>query len=86
MEFTCAVWFEEALAHYHISETGNERYVARLLHCITKHRNSTPPQRVHFYKAGQQWVGDHVNTDFLDHLTASIDQNLWFNNLQFAGK
>jgi hypothetical protein len=76
MEFTCAVWYEDVLAHYHISEKGNYSYVALLLTCITKQRTQEPPKKVHLYKKGNAWAGDHDNREFLYYLSATIEQNI----------
>lgn len=76
MEFTCAVWYEEVLAHYHISQKGNNNYVALLLACITKQRTKEPPKKVTLYKRNNIWTGDHDHPDFLYHLTTTIEENI----------
>ena len=83
MEFTCAVWYQEALAHYHISKTGDTTYVARLLHCINNPEQQQPPQRVTLRKTGRQWVGDNENKNFLEDIQYSIEQNIWYTSPQF---
>ena len=82
MEFTCAVWFYEALAHYHISKTGDTTYVARLLHCINQPAQK-PPQKVIIRKQGKHWVSDHDNKSFLEDIQYSIEQNIWYASPQF---
>ncbi len=83
MEFTCAVWFNEALAHYHISKTGDSTFVARLLQCINQPVMQKPPQKVFFKKAGRHWICDNDNKDFIEDLQYSIEQNIWYTSPQF---
>jgi hypothetical protein len=83
MEFTCAVWYNEALAHYHISKTGDATFVARLLHCINQPVKQKPPQKVMFRKAGRHWVCDNENKAFVEDLQYSIEQNIWYTSPQF---
>lgn len=86
MEFTCAVWFNEALAHYHISKTGETTFVARLLHCISNPAAQRPPQKVILRKSGKQWLCDNDNKAFTEHIQYSIEQNIWYSSPQFLAQ
>ena len=81
MEFTCAVWFEGILAHYHVVETGRDMFVIRLLHCITKTTISVLPRKITLYKRAEEWISDYPNPDFIADLVSAITQNTMIDTL-----
>ena len=83
MEFTCAVWFHEALVHYHISKTSDYVFVARLLGCIHSPVPQMPPQKLTLRKVGRQWVSDEENKNLLEDIQYSIEQNMWYSSPAF---
>ncbi len=85
MDFTCAVWIEDSLVHYHVSRNDQRTYVARLLGCI---RAATveckPPQKIVLHKKDQGWTGDHSNKTLVNELSRAIEENLWVEELCYG--
>lgn len=77
MDFTCAVWYEDALAHYYVSQRNEKKYEARLLHCIIPPREQHPPQKVVLTRMPHHWHGDGANEELVTHLSNAIEQNLF---------
>ena len=77
MDFTCAVWYEDALAHYYISQKNHKRYEARLLHVITPPTEQHPPQKVVLTRKHRHWLGDHTNEELVANLSNAIEQNFF---------
>lgn len=76
MDFTCAVWYEEALAHYYVSQRNAKKYEARLLHCIIPPREQHPPHKVVITRAHHHWHGDGASDELVSGLSHAIEQNL----------
>jgi hypothetical protein len=77
MEFTCAVWYNDALAHYYVSRRNKKTYEARLLHCIIPPTEQPPPPRVVITRTQQHWQGDHADEELVSNLSNAIEQNLF---------
>lgn len=77
MDFTCAVWYQDALAHYYVSRRNEKRYEARLLHCITPPREQQPPHKVVLTRSQHQWQGDGASEELVISLSHAIEQNLF---------
>lgn len=77
MDFTCAVWYQDALAHYYVSQRNARKYEARLLHCITPPREQLPPHKVVITRSHQHWQGDGASEDLVTSLSHAIEQNLF---------
>jgi len=75
MEFTCAVWYKGALAHYYVVETGINTYAIRLLNTVTKNTQIQLPRKVSICKRGGDWVGDHPDKEFITDLIGAINAN-----------
>ena len=86
MEFTCAVWYNEALTHYHVSKTGDATFVARRLHCIKQPAGQKPPLRVTLRKSGKHWLCDNDNKAFTEDIQYSIEHNMWYSSPQFLAQ
>ena len=81
MEFTCGIWYEGILAHYHVVETGTDTFAVRLLNCITKTASLAPPRRVLLRKRGAEWTSDHHNQNFVTDLVSIITENALIDTL-----
>lgn len=77
MDFTCAVWYQDALAHYYVSQRNARKYEARLLHCITPPREQQPPQRVVITRSHQHWQGDGASEELVTSIGHALEQNLF---------
>jgi hypothetical protein len=75
MEFTCGIWYEGILAHYHVVETGTNTFAVRLLNCITKAAPAHLPRKILLQKKGAEWVSDHPNRSFIMDLVGTITEN-----------
>lgn len=77
MDFTCAVWYEDALAHYYVSRRSEKKYEARLLHLIIPPSEQHPPHKVILTRSRHNWQGDHASEELVSSLTNAIEQNLF---------
>ena len=77
MDFTCAFWYEDALAHYYVSQKNHQRFEARLLHCITPPSEQHPPHKVVLTRRRRHWQADHNSHELVSSLSNAIEQNLF---------
>lgn len=85
MEFTCGVWYEGILAHYHVVETGTNMFAVRLLNCITKAAPAYLPRKILLQKKGAEWISDHPNRNFVMDLVGTINENSLIASLVASG-
>jgi len=80
MDFTCAVWYEDTLAHYYVSQRNNKRYEAHLLHLITPLSEQQPPRKVVLTLRHRHWHCDHGHEELVKNLSGAIEANLFVLN------